>query len=75
MHSISLPLSASFMSPHFCFLVVLFAVSLLIVVMCEVVSTMGKGSSKPKVPLYLFLSHFQDFKDAAVIFAMHVKPG
>ena len=62
MHSISPSVTADFMSPRFCLLVV----SLLVVVMNEVISTAGKASSKPKAPLDLILSQFQDFKDTAV---------
>ena len=69
MHNISPSVSAKFMSPHFCLLVV----SLLVVVMNEVISTMGKASSKPKAPLDLVLSQFQDIKDTAAVPATHVK--
>lgn len=49
MCSVSLSVSAGFLSPHFRFLV-LFVVSLLVVVVCEVISIIGKASSKPKAP-------------------------
>ena len=68
MHSISPSVSADFMSPRFCLLVV----SLLVVVMNEVISTMGK-TSNPKAPLDLVLSPFQDVKDTAAVPATHVK--
>lgn len=48
---------------------VLFVVSLLVVVVCEVISIMGKASSKPKGPLKLFLSHFWDFKEPVAVSA------
>lgn len=53
---------------HF-FLVVLFVI-LLLVVMCEVISTMEKASFKPKSPLDLALSLFQDFREAAASAAL-----
>lgn len=46
------------------FHIMLSVVSLLVVVVCEVISTMGKASSKPKSPLDLALSLFQDFREA-----------
>lgn len=49
-YSVSPSVSDGFMTPHFRFLVVLFVVSLLVVVMCEVISTIGKASSIPKLP-------------------------
>lgn len=68
MCSVSSSVSAGFLSPHFCFHV-LFVVSLLVVVVCEVIYIMGKASSKPKAPLKLFLSHFWDFKEATAVSA------
>lgn len=58
MCSVSPSVSAGFLCPHFHFLVILFVVSLLVVVVCEVISIIGKASSKPKAPLDLVLSHF-----------------
>ena len=52
------------------FHVILSVVSLLVVVMYEVISTMGKASSKPKSPLSLF----QDFREAVAESAVCVKP-
>lgn len=34
---------------------------------------MGKASSKPKAPLDVVFSHFQDFEEATVVSAAHVK--
>lgn len=44
--------------------------SLLIVVVCEVISTMEKASFKSKSPLDLALSHFQDSREAAASAAL-----
>lgn len=66
MCSVSLSVSAGFLSPHFRFLV-LFVVSLLVVVVCEVISIIGKASSKPKAPLELVLPHFHNCKEAAAV--------
>ena len=64
--SVSPSVSAGFLSLHLHFLV-LFVVSLLVVVVCEVISIIGKASSKPKAPLELVLSHFQDCKETAAV--------
>lgn len=66
MCSVSPSVSAGFLSLHLCFLV-LFVVSLLVVVVCEVISIIGKASSKHKAPLELVLFHFQDCKEAAAV--------
>lgn len=69
------PVSAGFSSRHFRFLVVLFVFSFLVVLICELISTMGKTSSKPRASLDLALSHFQDVKDAAAVSTTHVAQG
>lgn len=68
MCSVSPSVSAGFLPPH-CRFHVLFVVSPLVVVVCEVISIMGKASSKPKAPLKLFLSHFWDFKEPTAVSA------
>lgn len=69
------PVSAGFSSRHFCFLVVLFVFSFLVVLICELISTMGKTFSKPRASLDLVLSHFQDVKDTAAVSTTHVVQG
>lgn len=68
-------LSAQFLSPCFRLLLVLFSVGLLLVLACELISTMGQTSSKSKPLLDLILSHFQDFRNAAAFSATCVKLG
>lgn len=66
MCSVSPSVSAGFLSPHLRF-IVLFVVGLFVVVVCKVISIIGKASSKPKTPLELVLSHFQYCKEAAAV--------